>query len=394
MHHPIQSSLCALTLSIVLSTAAAQTPNETVQEKPLARIETIEAKIAIRAFDPLGKRVRDLKPQDVVVIENGAGRPVTNLKLEPANVLIVLDHSLEMGAYKTGRERSPDPDLPSPPDPRTSEGPNRWLSAPVSVEFTEQLIAALKPADRTAIIQYSDKAELVANWTANGAEARAALRARFRQGRGSRLFDALRLAADTLQRMPEGRRTLVLLTDGVDTASQSSREEAWAAILRAGATVYVLNWSEAVRGEIGRGNSRVTSGRNRSPQEPAGARPDTASARVSVNISPWVFKRNKEHKEYKKKAETGAIQLERLAEESGGDSYSLKQLEELTGKSASLWPRKLLEEIGAEYTLSYLTERRANETTARELEVIGARPGLSIRARTQYFVGKSGNQLR
>ena len=364
-------------LSLGVSAQTEKKSDEPSQEKPLARIETIEAKIPVRAFDPLGKRVLDLKPKEVIVIENGAGRQVTSLKLEPANILLVLDHSLEMGTYKNGRVKPPDPDAYSlPPVPPSGSGPNRWITAPASVEFAERLIAGLGETDHIAIAQYSDRAELIQNWTANGKEARSALRARFRQGQKTRFYDALRLAAETFKTSPAGRPVLVLLTDGVDTTSQTPKDEAITALARAGATIYLVNWSETVKGEITRTKPRIVSGHGGTPK-------DTASAGVSINIAPWIFKRNKGLKEYSKKAAANARELAQLAENSGGESYLPKNFDELLGK-----PEEILEEIGAQYTLSYLTERRATESAARDLEVIGARSGLSVRARKKYFVGK------
>lgn len=377
-------SLLLALLVVTATRALAQIEtrqDEQSKDKPLARIETIEAKIPVRAFDPLGKRVLNLAPKDVLVIENGAGRQVASLKLEPANILLVIDHSLEMGAHKNGRERPPDPDRYSPPPPLTSTGPNPWLSAPVSAEFAEQLIAGLSESDHIAMIQYSDKAELIQNWTTNGKEARAALRARFRQGHKTRLYDALRLAAETFQSAPAGRRVLVLLTDGADTASQISKDEAFAEALRAGATLYVVNWWDAVKAERDETKPRAVSGRGGTPS-------DTASARVSIDLSPWRFKRNKQFKEYSKKATAGAADLAQLAANSGGEVYPLERLEDLTGRSAGTLPGKILADIGAEYTLTYLTERRASETAPRDLEVMGAKSGLSVRARKKYYVGK------
>src|SRR5215470_13941949 len=95
-------------LSIGAINVSAQTEKKPddqsgAQDKPLARIETIEAKIPLRAFDAMGKRALDLTPKDIVVIENGAGRQVTGLNLEPANILLVLDQSLETSTLKNDR---------------------------------------------------------------------------------------------------------------------------------------------------------------------------------------------------------------------------------------------------------------------------------------------------
>jgi VWFA-related protein len=365
-------SLLLVLLAFTITVASAQTEtrqDDQSKDKPLARIETIEAKIPIRAFDPLGKRVLNLTPKDVVVIENGAGRQVASLKLEPANLLLVLDHSLEVGTHKNGRATSSESSA-------SASGPNRWLNAPASVEFAENLISLLGENDRIAIIQYSDKTELIQAWTANRGQARSALRARFRQGHKTRFYDALLLAAETFKTAPAGRPILVLLTDGVDTASQTQKEPAMGALARAGATIYAVSLSELIRGEISATKPKVMSGHGGTPK-------DTASAGVSIDISPWSFKRRNELKEYARKSVAGAAELKQLAENSGGESYLPKSFDEMIGN-----PDEILKEIGAQYTLTYLTERRPSETAPRDLEVRGARSGLSVRARTKYFAGK------
>ena len=368
----------------LLSTCAISVPAQTekkpdeqgkdAQEKPLARIETIEAKIPLRAFDPLGKRVLNLTAKDVVVIENGAGRQVTGLKLEPANILLVLDQSLEMNAIKNDRS-SAARDLE-----KKSGGPNRWLNAPT--EFSEHVVSQLGKADQIAIIQYSDKAEVIQNWTADRKQAMSAIRSRFRQGGKTRYYDALLLAAETFKNSPPGRQVLVMLTDGLDTASEVRKEDAFAALSHTGATIYVVNWADVLRDETSKTKPKVLSGHGGTPT-------DTASAGVSINISPWIFKRKKERKEYLKKVATNAKELAQIAVSSGGENYLPKSIDELVDKSDNI-----MQEIGAQYMLTFLTERRSGEDTMREVEVLGARTGLSVLARRKYYIAKDQTETK
>jgi VWFA-related protein len=358
--------------SIGASSASAQTESKQdkskdPQDEPLARIETIEVKIPLRAFDPLGKRVLDLTPKDVIVIENGAGRQVTSLKMEPANILLVLDQSLEMSTVKNDRSSASR-------SIETKGGPNRWLNAPE--EFAGRLISQLGETDHIAVIQYSDKVELIQNWTADRKEVARTLRTSLRQGRKTRYYDALMLAAKTLRNSPTGRPILVLLTDGVDTASEAQKGEALAAIAHVGATIYVVNWAEVLKNDIEKTSPKIYSGHGGTPK-------DTVSAGMSIDISPWVFKRRKERKEYLQKIASQAQELNQIAENTGGENYLPKSLDELVGKS-----NEIMSEIGAQYTLRFLTERKSGEETMREVQVLGARMGLSVYARKKYYIAK------
>src|SRR5262249_49104288 len=186
IRHVCQSLLLGSLLFAAISASAQTERKQDEQEKPLARIETIEAKIRWRAFDARGKRALDLTARDVIVIENGVGRQVTSLKLQPANILLVLDQSMEMGTFKNDRSSA------SRDMEKKQGGPNRWVNAPM--EFAEHMIALLGETDHMAIIQYSDKVELIQNWTANRNEAMGALRKGLRPGRKARYYDALLLA--------------------------------------------------------------------------------------------------------------------------------------------------------------------------------------------------------
>ena len=66
----------------------------------------------------------------------------------------------------------------------------------------------------------------------------------------SSYYDALKLAADKLQSRPEGRRVVVLISDGLDSNRTRSpgrkRFRRW----RRRATVFVIGWAEALRREI------------------------------------------------------------------------------------------------------------------------------------------------
>src|SRR5262245_33918967 len=60
-------------------------------EKPMLRIETREVAVPIIAYDSDGNYVNDLAPKDVLVLEEGEARQVTNLKRDPANIVLILD---------------------------------------------------------------------------------------------------------------------------------------------------------------------------------------------------------------------------------------------------------------------------------------------------------------
>ncbi|MBS1811542.1 MAG: VWA domain-containing protein [Acidobacteria bacterium] len=362
--HILRPAICLWLIFFAVNVVAQEKKKE--QPPPDLRIETIEARLPLRAWDTKGNRLTNLTTKDVVVIENREGRQVTSLKFEPANILLVLDQSVEFGTIKNGR----------PKLQRESSGSNRLLTAPAAVDFAETLISLLGEADHLAIIQYSDQVELIQNWTADRQEARQALRTKFRQGDKTRFYDALQLAADTLSKSPEGRRVMVLLTDGVDTVSQTQKQAALASLTQTGVTLFIVSWAEFIKKPVEDTKPKILSGSGGTPR-------DSARAGVSINVSPWVFKRNKELKNYIKKAEASAKEFTQVAENSGGELYLPKDFDELLAK-----PIEIMREVGAQYTLTYLTEKTANEVALRDVEVLGAR-SITIRARKKFYIGEN-----
>src|SRR4030095_6775727 len=120
---------------------------------------------------------------------------------------------------------------------------------PASREFADNFVRGLGPEDRGAIIQYSDRVALIQDCTTDRDEALEALRAKYRIGLKSRYFDALAMAADKVRNQP-GRRVIVLLSDGIDNASKTSRRKAMDVVARSSATVIAVGWEEVLRNEI------------------------------------------------------------------------------------------------------------------------------------------------
>lgn len=383
--------LSAMFLLLMTGAASAQSGNrpDPEQEKPIARIETIEAKLSVRAFDANGKRVTDLTPRDIVLIENGAGRQVTSLKLEPTNILVVLDQSSEFGPLKSGRQTTI-------PQPAKGPGSYRPIATPAGLEFIERLTLGLGPKDHLAILQYSDAIELVQSWTSSREQAAQAIIGRFRMGRKARYFDALKAAADVFEKAPAGKKAMILVTDGVDTASDSSELKAVEELRKTGATIFVVSFARFIQQERGTKKSKQNQDYGAAPRETphdqtGGTLRQTPSSTGSYDISGLIFgrKQAKAYKEYLQKVEMAAVGLGRLADETGGDDYTPRDVDELLLDSG-----RILEEIGSQYTLTYLTEKRDNGPELRKIEALGARPGLSIQTRRSTYVRQPEGALK
>ncbi len=80
-----------------------------------------------------------------------------------------------------------------------------------------------------------------------------------------------------------------------------------------------------------------------------------------------------------------SVLLGDLAKESGGEFFLPPNYEDLIAS-----PARLHREIGAQYSLAFVTERDPSFDETHEVRVLPARRGLSVRARRTYYSATRG----
>ena len=350
------AAICCLRPAVIAQ-SGRKPQGQQPSEKPIARIETREVAVPLVAYDARGNYVDDLEPKDVIVLEDGESRPVSNIKREPANIVLILDLSNEIGTFKNApTERYGKPDTPI-----WEKGPNyKVIRRPTQWEFARQFISGLSPNDKIAIIQYAEKAQLIQDWTSDRNQALNAINSKYRVGIKSSFLDALKLAAEKLQTREQGRRVVVLVSDGLDSNSKSGRSKALAALEKSKASVFVLGWAEALKREV----------------EIAANWAYTHEQHSSATMERVI-----ELRRHLPKLDAAAVELRQLAESSGGEMWLPATHDDLIAS----W-KTLVNEIGAQYSLSFLTERKPSLEDDRRIEVLPARPGLAVRSRRSYHI--------
>lgn len=107
-----------------------------------------------------------------------------------------------------------------------------------AIEFVE----LLRPQDRVMVVSFDDQVYIDTEMTDNRDEWRRAIRGT-RVGRGARLFDAIDLTITERLSRIEGRKAIVLLTDGVDSASRHATARSTIARAKAtGVLVYPIQY--------------------------------------------------------------------------------------------------------------------------------------------------------
>ena len=156
----------------------------------------VRASVEFTATDQARQYI-DLASEDLEVIEDGVAQQVDVFHEAVAPVAIVL--AVDASGSMT-------------------------RAAEIARQAAAHFVDAVRPGDRLAVVQFADKAELVADLQVARDEAHAAL-ANYTPKGGTALYDALQLSMQRLK-TTEGRRVVVVVTDGRDenAASTAARQ--------------------------------------------------------------------------------------------------------------------------------------------------------------------------
>ena len=342
------------------SRRVAPTPTPTPQEEESVRVLTEEVKLNVLAFDDEGKFVPDVTADDLVITDNDILHQPSSVRRIPAHVLIVMDTGGELRQVKSLEQTR-----------RTARA----------------VVSALKAGDQTAILQYSDRAEIVSEWTD---DKQATLRAigKTKFGRRSAFVDAINTAVDFLQKSEQGNKHLVLITDGTDSGLDAkARSHALNRLLATDISVHVLSYTQMEVTDIAPRTKGISN------QPPPKAMPDEVAAQLpngvrdvatapkfkTINLDRTMLRKLKARKADLESAE---VQLSSIAENTNGEIIIPRSLDEMVEKSALV--AKL---IDAAYVVTYIPKVPLTEKSAdRNIQVTSKRDGLIVQAKRKLVV--------
>jgi len=196
-----------------------------------------------------------------------------------------------------------------------------------AAEFLRSILR--KSKDEALIIQFDSEVRLVQDFTDDTERLVRALNS-LEAGNSTSLYDAIYLAVEEKLKGEVGRKVIVAITDGDDTASKLKKEDAIEAAQRSDVLIYGI-----------------------------GVRSREFGANFGV--------------------------LKRFAEETGGGFFSPQaRMTEIQSAFKAIG-----EELKGQYSLAYTPENRANDGTFRAVEIRCKRKGIRVRARRGYYAPNS-----
>jgi VWFA-related protein len=285
------------------ATAASPAPSGNPAGAP-ARDSVIRVNVALvtvptMVSDSAGKHVPDVPAQDFHVFEDGIEQPIDRVipEVTPFNVVLMLDTS----------------------------GSTLFKHSEIT-EAALAFVQTLRPEDRVMVVSFDSYIYLDAAFTSDRAVLRRAI-LKTDTGAGTRMYDALDMVLTECLTRVQGRKAIVLFTDGIDSQSWLARFGNYQSkVEESDALVYAVQF-------------------------------DTM---VTTPASQY---------------------LKGLSENSGGRLFLASTIPSLAGAFA-----EIADELQHQYTICYYPSIPGNDAAFRRIQVTVDKPGTKIRARTGYRI--------
>ena len=189
-------------------------PAKEEQHDQAIKLEATLVTVPVIASDRDGRYIPDMSREEFTLQEDGVKQEIVFFATvsEPFHVVLMLDTSAST-QEKLGQIKS------------------------AATTFVEQL----KPADRVKIISFDDAVRDLCEFTNDRSDLRRAID-RTQPGQGTKLYDAVALALRAMRQI-QGRKAIVLFTDGADRTSDNARyQDNIGAVEESGVIVYPIRY--------------------------------------------------------------------------------------------------------------------------------------------------------
>jgi VWFA-related protein len=329
--------------------AAVPEPSvEEVSEGDVVRINTSFVTVPVSVLDRQGRFIPGLQKEDFRVFENGVEQPIAYFEPteKPFTVALVLDTSASTRFHL-------------------------WQIKEAAITFAKQL----RPQDRVLVVTFNDEVLLLTEATNDLNIISSVIQVNANTGSSTRLYDAVNLVIGERLNKIQGRKAIVLFTDGVDTSSymatyQSTLREAE----ELDALIYPIQYdtTDYMRAMNGAGSVTITTSRSNWPF------PGSSSSQT-VQTVPGTGA-----------PISGATQadydranqyLHLMADKTGGRLYRANDPTQLAQAFTSI-----SEELRRQYSLGYYPQSGTAETDERrQIKVSVKRSNVAVRARNSYI---------
>ena len=342
----LQGSLSRTSLDAPASVSPATSldDKEEVGEGDVVRIDTNLVTVPVSVLDREGRFISDLRREQFNVFENGVEQKLAYFEPteKPFTVALLLDTS-------------------------GSTFFHLWEIKEAAINFAKQL----RPQDRVLVVTFDRLVMLLTEATNDLNVVTEVIQRNAITGFSTRLYDALDLVIKARLNKIDGRKAIVLFTDGVDTGSyQATYESTVREVEELDALIYPIQYdtTDFVDAQT-RTNTTIETttirGRNFPPR---------SSSRVTYG-TPKASGPGTSIGDYK----LADQYLHKLATKTGGQLYVANDRTQLSEAFS-----KIAEELRHQYSLGYYPQTTLQSGERREIKVRVDQPNVAVRARDSY----------
>jgi len=336
--------------------AAVDSDNDTLRpDGDIITIETQLVSLPVRVMDKKGRFAAGLKKEDFSVTENGEKQDIEMFANEasPFTVVLMLDMSYST-TFKISEIQE------------------------AAIQFIDQL----RPQDKVMVVSFDDNVHILCEATGDRELIYKAIRST-KIDTGTSLYEAFDTVINDRLRKVQGRKAIILFTDGVDTSSRRVDERSnLSDAMELDALVYPIRYDTFADVQAMKNHPRSAPG-----QRPVLVGTDQKPTMQDIMRSGTTVMDAKgtTAEDYQKAAEY----LSQLADRTGGRLYEAQTLLNLSDAY-----RRIASELREFYSIGYYpkTERKPGQRANVKVKV--AQEGLVVRARDIYIARKTDTKIK
>jgi VWFA-related protein len=337
-------SRTSLDAPVNVSSATSLDDKEEVGEGDVVRIDTNLVTVPVSVLDRDGRYISDIRREQFNVFENGAEQKIAYFEAteKPFTVALLLDTS-------------------------GSTFFHLWEIKEAAINFAKQL----RPQDRVFIVTFDRLVMLLTEATNDLNVVTEVVQRNAITGFSTRLYDAIDLVIKARLNKIDGRKAIVLFTDGVDTASyQATYQSSLREVEELDALIYPIQYdtTDFVDAQT-RTNTTIETTTIRSKNFPT-----RSSSRVTYG-NPKASGPGTSIGDYK----LADQYLHQLATKTGGRLYEANDRTQLSAAFS-----KIAAELSHQYSLGYYPQITPQSGERREIRVRVDQPNVAVRARDGY----------
>jgi VWFA-related protein len=341
-------------------------------------VDVKEVTLPVTVLDKHGKIVSDLTKDDFTLQSNGRQQTIHYLTKD-ANLPLTLGLLID-----------------------TSRSQSNVLDAErnASRSFLDQMMAQEK--DKAFLIHFDREVELLQDLTSSRQKLQSALellktssdpdrsndpkdaddsKGSGSRRRGTQLYDAIYLASNELMKKQQGRKALIILSDGVDRGSKTYLNGAIESAQRADTFVYSIYFADARRSERNEGQGQQGQRQGRGGGWPGGGGGGWPGGGGGYPGGGGGGRRGGGQRPADEPRADGKKILERISKETGGRFFEVSKKESVGEIYASI-----AEELRTQFIMGFTPDKESASEGYHHLQLQVKRKDTTVQTRDGYFI--------